>query len=247
MKQHLWTGLIAIAILLTSTLSACSAKATPAEIVFEVPQGAVNLKRLPPGLAMPPALPAAIQDAQLLEAWIYLYDQLDPVQLWDNSTLTGQGLAQFVLERAIPIVWDRENQCGGASCSVHYCHKDTCTYEAGSPSPAPIYVSLANRGDLHKLVATLAHEIYHRQEPFGPVRSTRFEEYWAYKVGVSISGTAWPKFAGYDPLVPAQLVQWFKDNHINGYYGLQYYPPVLSGVAQDLRQGAGLMETLTNP
>ncbi len=106
---NVWTCFIVMIILLISSLSPRSARAIPAEIAFEAP----------PGLANPLALPASIQEAELLDGWIYLYNQLDPVQLWDGSLLTGRDLAQFVLDRSIPIVWDTENQCGGASCSAH--------------------------------------------------------------------------------------------------------------------------------
>ncbi len=240
-----------IAILWAMTQSGCSVSAASASTILSISQRAAYINDLPPNLVVPPDLPTGIQDAWLVEGWITLYDQVDPVQLWDGGTLTGRSLAQFILDRSIPVVWDTENKCDGESCSLHYCYEKFCTFEDRKGSVAPIYISLRICNDLQSLVRTLAHEIYHRTEPFGSVPDTLFEEFNAYLVGARISGSDWPKFEGVDPLAPAKMDQWFKDNQFTAYPGLQHYPARTAQYEKSSEKAYGLPSLfhsqVTNP
>ena len=69
----------------------------------------------PPNLANPHVQPETIQDALLLEAWQALYHNDKTVPLWGGQTISGQELAQYVLDKAIPIIWDAGNVCDGDS------------------------------------------------------------------------------------------------------------------------------------
>lgn len=183
---------------------------------------------LSPELIIPPNLPATIQDNLLLEAWIHLYNAGRPVPLWDGSTISGNALAQFVLDHAIPLVWDTGNVCHGDSCSVNYCTGDVCTHEGGQPGVAPIYISLyfknLKEDQMRRLVESLAHEIYHRMEPFGQVKDSEYEEFTAIYLSAQISGSTWQNFKGYDPRNPVCLKRWFNNHRLFSYLDLPVYP-----------------------
>ncbi len=178
-----------------------------------------------------------IQDPTLLEAWGRLDNHHDPIQLWDGQTLTGHDLAQYLLEHGIPVVWDTEHVCGDGSCSVLYCAGETCTYEDGEPGPDPIYVYPTKADDMQSLVATLAHETFHRTQPFGAVLGTRFEEYWAFLIGAQVSQAEWPTFAAYDPLVSGYLTLWIRDHNLAGYYRLPEYPAAVAPLVESANRG----------
>jgi hypothetical protein len=190
-----------------------------------------------------PVASATIQDPILQQAWLALYNQPEPFPLWKGASLSGRSLAQFILDRRIPIIWDIENICGGSSCSRNHCTKNSCKYIDSEP----IYILPAYRQDLQGLQGVLAHEIFHRTQPFGPVHGTRYEEYWAYKIDTHFTRDRWFRFDGYNPLDQTQLAQWFIDNQIHGYYELQYYPPSLVGLAQDQRPSPNLIQMVMNP
>ena len=218
--------------------------------------------RLPAGLIVPAVLPAGVQDPMLLEAWIRLYQQQDPIHLWGDVTVSGRDLALYMLEHAIPLVWDTRNVCGNGSCSVLSCAEDRCTYDAGKPAPQggegptpqggevptpqgaevpgvePIYVALVKQSDMPSLISTLAHEIFHRTQPFGPVRGTRFEEFWAFWIGARVSKSAWPSFGAFDPLDPQHLNLWLRLNGLGYYFQYPEYPAaVASQVHQTTASG----------
>jgi hypothetical protein len=183
-----------------------------------------NRGQLPAGLAIPPALPSSIQDPILMEAWVRLYNHQDAIQLWDGSTLTGRALAQYLLEHAIPVVWDVDNVCRSGSCSVRYCSAGACAFDDGKPGIDPIYVRPAERDDMPALGATLAHEAFHRTQPFGAVADTRFEEYWAFRIEYHITAEAWLNFGAYDPLDSNHLNLWIRENRLDPYFQLEEYP-----------------------
>ena len=63
---------------------------------------------------------------------------------------------------------------------------------------------------MSRLVKSLAHEIFHRMEPYGQVRDSQYEEFTAIYLGTQISGSTWQSFKGYDPersSLPGALVQ----------------------------------------
>src|SRR5215831_18223539 len=72
----------------------------------------------PAGATTASAKVPAIQDPTLMEAWVRLHDRQDAIRLWDGSSLTGQNLADYLLDHGIPVAWDSGNVCGGGSCSV---------------------------------------------------------------------------------------------------------------------------------
>jgi hypothetical protein len=207
-------SLIVIALSVIISQSACAPKAAAPEVSLEVPRPTLDLKDLPPILEIPSVLPTTIQDTKLLGAWIRLYNRPGPIFQWDGSLLTGKGMAQLILDQAIPVVWDTQKNCSGYGCSVCYCGDHTCTFDGEYPVADPIYIDPALKADPNALLGTLTHEIYHRMEPFGGVRDTLFEEYSAYAVETQITHAAWPVFGIFDPLVPDQIIQWFKFNAI---------------------------------
>jgi hypothetical protein len=184
-----------------------------------------DMSYLSPELVVPADLPADIDDSRMLEAWIRLYNRHSTVKLWDGRLVTGHDLALFLLDQHIPVVWDTKNVCHGGSCSVKRGARDVWGYEDDAPGVEPIYVRVAYQGDMPSLVSTLAHEAFHRTMPFGPVKDTRFEEYWAYFVERTAAPEAGLTFGLYDPYDPGQLAMWFTDNRLVGYGTLPAYPP----------------------
>jgi hypothetical protein len=169
-----------------------------------------------------------IPDPLLREAWQALYGNERRVTLPDGNTIIAHALAQFVLDHSIPVVWDTENVCDGDSCSVVYCVDGLCTHEDSAPGVDPIYISLFFRAlkedQMGRLVESLAHEIYHRTQPFGQVRDSQYEEFIAIYLGAQISESTWQNFKGYDPRNPVCLVRWFNNHRLFPYLELPAYP-----------------------
>jgi hypothetical protein len=229
-----------IIILLILTQSGCavnSAKPAPAPQATPAP---IHLEDLPTDLEIPSELPTTIHDPKLLGAWIQLYNRPNPIFQWDGSLLTGKTLAKLILDQSIPVLWDAEKKCGGAGCSIRHCDEQGCNYQ--DTDVEPIYIHPVLRDDPNALLGTLAHELYHRLEPFGGVRDTLFEEYCAYAVEVQLSGANSPKFGIFDPLVPADLHGWFHHYQIDDKYQIENYPaailPLVKGTnAENTRVG----------
>jgi hypothetical protein len=199
------------------------------------PEIARMLNSLPKDLKVPPVLPSTIHDPVLLEGWIHLYHHREPVQLADGSTVSGRDLAQFIIDQSIPVVWDTDQKCEIASCSLLYCEQDTCKYEDGLPGVDPIYISLdiqsMEEAKMNFLVGTLAHEIFHRTAPYGKVWPTLYEEFAAFYVGAQIGHAFRLDFVGYDGLNPAALRSWFKDNGLmKAYQHFSLYPQSMNSV-----------------
>jgi hypothetical protein len=192
--------------------------------------------RLPSNVTIPNTLPHSIQDPLLLEAWVRLYNHQEPMQLWDGSHITGRQLAIFALEHNLPIVWDTDLVCGGGSCSVRYCDRGVCTFDDPQhPGIRPIHLAPVDQGDpnfMQFLVGTLAHEIFHRTAPFGTAPDTKFEEYWAFRIGAAIGKNAAPNFDGIDPLRSGNLFIWLLKNHLTFYYLLPEYPASVAALVE---------------
>jgi len=173
-------------------------------------------------------LQSLINDPQLAAAW----ESLNAIQTtaldWENRPLTGHELAQFILEASIPVQFDAEGKCRGSSCSIRYCAGNSCDFEDGNDGTDPIFISLKLKDDPTRLVRALAHEIYHRTEPFGSVRDTLFEEYWACAVEAQIVKSEEELFVGYDPRNPEDLARWFTVNQAGFYSGLDQYPEMVT-------------------
>src|SRR5688572_13134726 len=208
MKKLLFVGLFVISSALALASQAWRTTLAEAAPLLKPAHRAIDLSYLPPELVIPAALPDGLDDPTLIEAWIRLYNHNEPLELWDGTILTGRDLAQFLLDQAIPLVWDIQGRCHNASCSFQYCAGDTCTYEDGQPGVNAIYIFPAQAADMPTLVSTLAHESFHRMQLFGQVHDTRFEEFWACKVGAAFNAQSGFKFDGYDPLVSGYLLLW---------------------------------------
>ena len=175
-------------------------------------------------------LPAAITDPLLLAAWLRIYQQQALIQPGGAAAVSGRRLAQFARQPALPVVWDTAQVCKGGSCSVLHCGSERCIYDDGQPGVDPIYIAATERADLQALTRTLAHEIFHRMQPFGPVRTTRYEEFWAFREGTDVAQANWPRFAGYDPLDPLSLNLWIQVNRLGHYFELPEYPAAVAAL-----------------
>jgi hypothetical protein len=227
MNKTLTTSALTIIIVAIVSGAVSFARPVGAAAAAQTASRAVALPDLPPGLLLPDRLPKNIRDPQLLTAWIELYNHAEPIALWDGHDLTGRDLAQFVLDHNIPVTWDATGVCGGGSCSVLSLTAGGWVYDRQVPGVDPIFIQPTLRPDSVGVLNALAHEIFHRTQPFGPVADTQFEEYWAYRVGNAIASKPWPVFDGYDPLVSGWLFLWLRDNNLGAYYPLASYPPVI--------------------
>lgn len=199
------------------------------------PRRAQLAARLAPELTVPARLPAEIEDADMLEAWVRLYNHTEPITLWDGSTTTGRALAQALVEQGIPVVWDDQHVCQ-VSCSVRYCQGDgTCSYDDREPGTEPIYVNRLFAGDIPSLVLVLAHEMFHRTQPFGAAPNTRFEEYWAFRLEAQLAPESAIHFSGFNPLMPNDLDAWCHANGLDGYLTLPPYPAGVRSVMEVTR------------
>lgn len=177
---------------------------------------------LPIGTAIPVQLPTTITDPQLLAALIHLNNQDNPITIWDGSVWTGRSLAQFVLDNHIPVDWSTPDICR-FSCTIRpICEDASCPRK--NEMDYPIYLDPALKtASIQRIAGALAHEIFHHTEPFGKVRSSLFEEYWAFKIGDSLSGSSWVPLVAGDEYKPTCLRSWFFNN-IAETYELAEFP-----------------------
>lgn len=174
-------------------------------------------------------LQVVIQDPLILKAWNTLNSLEEPVVLWDGKALTGKALAQFLLAEQIPVVWGSDDICKGSSCSRLYCAADgACAYDDGQPGVDPIYLNPGARdqqaGQNARVARELAHEAFHRLQPFGQVNITQFEEYWAFYLETQVLKASYPDFKGCDPTDASSLQKWFTKHMMAGYLKLDVYP-----------------------
>jgi hypothetical protein len=200
------------------------------------------------GAISQPAQSPAIQDELILAGWNVLRSMDKPVQLANGVVLSGESLAQFLVDSQIPVVWGSDEICGGSSCSKQYCTLDgDCSFEDGQPGIDPIYLNASIQtqrvGMINRLAGELAHEAYHRMSPFGSGMITQIEEYWAFYLHTRLTGDDWPVFDGVDPQDPQQLAAFFTNNGLVGYLRLNPYPGV-KGLATQVEQSALAAEDL---
>lgn len=184
---------------------------------------------LPQAYQTPAQLPSKIQDPLLLTAWLYLYNQQEPIEIHDGIIVTGRTLAQFALENDIAVVWNPGEICNGTSCARRYiCSTQACLDSYTSTEPQIIYLTPELQDNTPKsfgyLIKTLAHELYHLTLPFGPVATSLYEEYWAFYIGTQVSKTGWMEFDLYDPLKAVCLERWFLVYGLERYDNTEAYP-----------------------
>ena len=170
----------------------------------------VEAMQLPADMVMPETLPTTIQDPILLEGWIRLYHRTQTCELWDGTSLTGQQLAQYVVDHAVTITWNTDPAYGESSW-----------VDRGETDNVYINPGLQKSTEMQmvNLVGTLAHEMFHRTTPFNQEEDTLYEEYWAFYVGSCVSGKAQADFSHFNPLSTANLKLWFEANNRSDYLG----------------------------
>jgi hypothetical protein len=232
-----------IILILSHLLNAASQPAVELSEVYEIPLSSsleeTYTRLLPAGFVVPDDLPAKIDDPLLLTAWVYLYNHSEPITIHNGQTVSGRELAEYARTQRIPILWSSEDICRNNSCSIRPACKDaTCVAKFKNKKTITIYLSPRYQEEsvemLPNLAGSLAHELYHHQLPFGPMKTSLYEEYWAYFIGGSISKASWATFDGYNPLQAACLKQWFSDHNWKGLSDHDLYPFTLEGVTVDL-------------
>jgi hypothetical protein len=180
----------------------------------------VEAMHLPADLIVPAILPTTIEDPILLEGWIRLYNRTQTCKLWDGYSLSGQQLAQYILDHGVVITWNTDPVYGEISWT-----------DRGVTGNIYINPELKESYEMRmvNLVGTMAHETFHRTTPFGQVEDTLYEEYWAFYVGACVSGQANADYDHFNPLSPDSLRKWFKYNSRDGY--LDDYPLYPQSVA----------------
>jgi hypothetical protein len=232
-----------INLIVLTALAACSPETghpQPVTAIYEMPLAnplpEAYRSLLPPGTEIPAPLPKTIADPYLLTAWVYLYNQTDPITIHDGLHITGRDLAKLVFEQEIEVLWGSEDNCGGNSCAPRsVCYDLDCVANNNYVKIYPVYISQryqdTGKFPLSQLAGGLAHELYHRSQPFGPVAPSQYEEYWAYYIGAQVAQIDWLTFKGYDSLDAACLKAWFLDNGTSSYAGIDPYPITLNNPA----------------
>ena len=233
-KFQTLTVLAGIIIGISMTLQAC---APSTSVIMEAPLGErlpeATRDLLPAEMVVPEELPSKINDPLLLAAWVILYNQVEPIEIHNGETINGRQIAEYALDNNVPVLWGSDEICRGNSCSYRtMCQDQRCVDKYKSKKASTLYMSLryheASAEMLRNLAGSMGHELYHHQLPFGPVRTSLYEEYWAYKIGGAISKADWATFDGYEPLKESSLVQWFTDHNWQGYTDRDVYPFTLN-------------------
>ena len=169
---------------------------------------AVKAMHLPADFVVPATLPTTIQDPLLLEGWIYLYNSTKTCQMWDGHTLSGQQLAQYVIDQNVVITW-----------STNPAYSDSSWVDRGNTDIVYLNPELQKPVDTQmvSMVNIMAHEMFHRTTPFNQVGDTLYEEYWAFYVGSCVSGWAQGDFIHYNPLSAESLKLWFEASNRSNY------------------------------
>jgi hypothetical protein len=203
-----------ISLIVVLTLTSCQSDITTNHTVAQDIQleinTAVKAMQLPVNTAVPETLPTTIEDPIFLEGWIRLYNRTQNCMTWDGSTLTGQKLAQYVIDQAVVIDWNTSPIYIGS-----WVDRDN----TGTIYIDPGYKEETETRMIY-LVGEIAHEIFHDLAPFNQKADTLYEEYWAFYVGACVSGQSTEDFEHYNPMSSDSLTQWFKDNRRGNYLGV---------------------------
>ena len=184
----------------------------------------IEAMQLPADFVVPATLPTTITDPVLMEGWITLYNQTKSYELWNGTSLSGQQLAQYILDNNIIITWNTNPAYSGS------------WVDRGETGNIYINPELkdANEAQMTRLVGTLAHEIFHSTTPFSQVEDTLYEEYWAFYVGSKVSGKAQADFNSFNPEAPASLKLWFETNNRSDYLDeLEMYPENIVAISSN--------------
>jgi len=178
-------------------------------------------------LSMPDELPTTINDPLLMAAWIYIYNQENPFEIWDGSLVSGRMLAEYVLNNKVPVLWSTPEHCNGNSCTPRlFCAEEPCSEKY--PEVTSIYLTPTLKkisgAEITKLVDQMAHEIFHHTKQFGWVADTTYEEYWAFYVGAQVSQSTWTDFDSYSSTNIACLKLWFVNHNLQVYFRFDPYP-----------------------
>ena len=205
--------LLFIGALLVFSLAGCaSISITPHPTTRDFQHGikpALQVLKLPAQISFAEDWPATISDPLLQAAWTQLYRSMQACPLWDGYTLTGQMLAQYVIDRAVIVDWNTNPAYLGSW--VDRFHAGTIYLNPGLKKKGPQQMTY--------LVSDLAHEIFHHSQPFNQVEDTLYEEYWAFYVGACVSGQSLRGFKNTQPLSSASLAGWFRANRRGNYLG----------------------------
>jgi hypothetical protein len=222
-------------LIITIILAACSPdkiSSISENDIYELPLNDPYMTLLPAEYEIPADMPTTIEDPHLLAAWVFLYNQTEPITIHDGRTIIGRDLALRVIELGILVRWGSEEECGGNSCARRFaCHDMDCIENYQPEKIYPIYLSQRYQDTknvtLARLAGSLAHELYHHTLPFGPVSTNLYEEYWAYYIGAQVEKARWAIFDRYNPNSTACLMAWFRVHGQTGYFGSDVYPMTL--------------------
>lgn len=135
---------------------------------------------------------------------------------------------------------------------MHVFKSGVWVYDDGKPGVDPIYLNMSilklDDNRLDRTIESMAHEIYHRTEPYGKADSSLYEEFSAYFISTHISGATWTNIEAYDPRKPACLTRWFNDrNLMYGYEGIDPYPASVIANVDYSEQNCVLADEVANP
>lgn len=209
----MYRKLLFIGILLVFSLAGCARLSiTPHPVTRDFQneiKPALQVMQLPVEISFTEILPATIRDPLLQAAWTKLYHSTQACPLWDGYTLTGQMLAQYVVDHAVIVAWNSNPAYLGSW--VDRFHSGNIYLNPGLQKKSPRQMTY--------LVSDLAHEIFHHSLPFNQVEDTLYEEYWAFYVGACVSGQSMRGFKNIRPLSSASLAGWFQANRRGNYLG----------------------------
>lgn len=202
MNKTLYILSLIVVITLTSCQNSLTADRSVARDVQPETNTAVTAMHLPANIAVPETLPTTVQDPVLLEGWIRLYNSRQNCGTWDGNTLTGQKLAQYVIDHHVVITWNTSTMYIGSWVD----RDQTKTIYIN-----PVFKEEPGRKMIH-LVGEIAHEIFHDLTPFKQKADTLYEEFFAFYVGTCVSGMSTQNFENINPLSSDSLTLWFRIN-----------------------------------
>jgi hypothetical protein len=221
MNKTLYIIILIVVLPLTSCQSSPMTNHTAPRKIQPETNAEVKPMQIPFYLAVPETLPTTIQDPILLEGWIRLYNSTQNCEVWDGYTLTGQMLAQYVIDQDVVIAWNTSTMWIGSW--VDRDHTGNIYINPGLKEETEM--------QMVNLVSEMSHEIFHHSTPFNQKADTLYEEYWAFYVGACVSGQSLEDFYTH-PMSSGSLTQWFINNRRGNYLGVfEMYPGDLVAIS----------------